>query len=115
MRRVTPFLITALILLSGIFLATGILALFFIMMGKIITTWTSFTLFEATILCVAVTFVDAFMIFVFLYISRARSDGFGVWSDDNECDCPPCVANRKHVKEHEPLPLSLRRKNKNKN
>ena len=113
MRRFIPVLIIALILLSGIFLATGILALFFIMMGKIITIWTNFTLFEATILCVAVTFVDAFMIFVFLYISGARSAGFDAWMDDNECDCPPCVAKRKNVEDDQPL-VSLHKKRRQK-
>ena len=116
MRRFTPFLITALILLIGIFLATGILALFFIMMCKIITIWTNFTLFEATILCVAVTFVDAFMIFIYVYLNHKYATLSDSCVDDNdhgECDCPPCVAKRKNVEDTQPL-VSLNKKRRQK-
>ena len=84
MRLFIPFLVTALILLSSIFLATGILSFFFIMMGRLIVLCTNFTLFEATMLCVTVTFVDAFIIFVFLYIKSKGSTGFNSQMDDDE-------------------------------
>lgn len=84
MRLFIPFLVTVLILLSSIFLATGILSFFFIMMGRLIVLCTNFTLFEATMLCVTVTFVGAFMIFVSLYIKSKGSTGFNSQMDDDE-------------------------------
>ena len=95
MRRAVLALLTILIILCGALLVSGILTLFFIVLGKFFAMWFNLTLFEATILCVTVTLVTAAIIFIFTYSNFQSSLKFKSWMSDDECNCPACVLKRK--------------------
>ena len=95
MKSLSSFILISLMVILGVEFLSVILTSLFIGSGYIISFLYKFTLFNATALCIGVTFVSSFIIFISIYCRYEDNKSCHSGTKNDDCDCPVCTFRHK--------------------
>jgi hypothetical protein len=96
MKNISGVILTFSIVIFGIIFLGIVLTSLFIGSGYIISLLYNLPLFNATLLCIGVTFISSFIIFIAVYC-RYEDSVKSSYIENDDCDCYVCKFRREKL------------------